>query len=200
VLKSWWRHSFASNVADFTVRFNGSTPELYCIAGDVGRMFVAGTYTDFGFAYPWRWVGPWVAPGQARVVYPAVRKRLRALRVDGAGRAVLSVDKDFFASNTPVTSQNPDGSVSAMLFALPSQTTLGSSSTFFGDYDASTSPVTPQTSTVFGDVAGITQARVWGQGVARSWSLTFENDESDLTTPTAAVIQNYTIFLQERTQ
>jgi hypothetical protein len=46
----------------------------------------------------------------------------------------------------------------------------------------------------------MSQARVWGQGVARSWSLTFENDASDLDAPIAAVIQNYTIFFQERTQ
>lgn len=198
VLKSWWRHSISA--WDFTVRFNGSTPELYCLNGDVGQVFVPGTYTDFGTAYSWRWAGPWLAPGQARVLYPAVRKRLRALRVDGSGRAVLSVDKDFFESNSPVASQNPDGSVNSMLFALPAATSFGSSSTFFGDYDSSTTPPTLQTSTTFGDVAGIAQARVWGQGVARSWSLTFAGDASDLTSPTSAVIQNYTLYLQERNQ
>jgi hypothetical protein len=125
---------------------------------------------------------------------------LRALRVDGFGRAKLTVDKDFYNSDTPVSSQNPNGSVSTTLFALPESTTLGSSTTFFGDYDGSTTPPTLKASTTFGDTASMSQARVWGQGVARSWSLTFENDASDLVAPIAAVIQNYTIFFQERTQ
>jgi len=205
VLKSWWLHNIGFAVTrviyDFTTRFNGAVSELYGAAyDDIGRLFVPGSYTDFGGAYPWRWAGPWLAPGQARVVYPATRKRLRALRVDGFGRAKLTVDKDFYNSDTPVSSQNSNGSVSTTLFALPESTTLGSSTTFFGDYDGSTTPPTLKASTTFGDTASMSQARVWGQGVARSWSLTFENDASDLVTPIAAVIQNYTIFFQERTQ
>lgn len=204
VLKSWWLHNIGPSgnrvIYDFTTRFNDAASELYGVSSDIGQLFVPDTYTDFGSAYPWRWAGPWLAPGQARVVYPATRKRLRALRVDGFGRAKLTVDKDFYNSDTPVSSQNPNGSVSTTLFALPESTTLGSSTTFFGDYDGSTTPPTLKASTTFGDTASMSQARVWGQGVARSWSLTFENDASDLVTPIAAVIQNYTIFFQERTQ
>ena len=133
-------------------------------------------------------------------MYPATRKRLRALRVDGFGRAKLTVDKDFYASDTPVSAQNPNGSVSTTLFALPSSTTFGSSATYFGDINSNVSPPLATGPTTFGDTASMSQARVWGQGVARSWSLTFENDASDLDAPIAAVIQNYTIFFQERTQ
>ena len=205
VLKSWWLHNVGFSetrvIYDFTTRFNDAVSELYGAAyNDVGQLFVPDTYTDFGSAYPWRWAGPWLAPGQARVVYPATRKRLRALRVDGFGRVKLTVDKDFYESDTPVSAQNPNGSVSTTLFALPESTTLGSSTTYFGDIDSSVSPSLTMGPTTFGDATSMSQARVWGQGVARSWSLTFENDESDLDTPIAAVIQNYTIFLQERTQ
>lgn len=201
-LKSWWKHTLATGaVYDFTSRFNGASEELYCISGGkVGRMFDTGVYQDFGTSFPWRWAGPWLAPGQAREVYPAVRKRLRALRIDGTGKAVLTVDKDFYDSNVPVTPQSADGTPSALLFPVSDGTVFGSSSTYFGDVNGSTSPATPTGPTVFGDSSGISQSRVWGQGVARSWSLTFENSASDLTAPAAATIQNYTIFMQERNQ
>ena len=208
VLKSWWLHNLGflggRVIYDFTTRFNDSVSELYGAAcNDIGQLFVPDTYTDFGSAYPWRWAGPWHAPGIARrriIFSPSIRKRLRALRVDGFGRAKLTVNKDFYESDTPVFAQNPDGSVSTTLFALPESTTLGSSTTYFGDIDSSASPPLTTGPTTFGDATSMSQARAWGQGVARSWSLTFENDASDLVTPIAAVIQNYTIFLQERTQ
>lgn len=203
-LKSWWKHRLASGAAyDFASKFNGSTEELYCVSGGkVGRMFVPGVYQDFGSAYSWKWSGPWLAPGQAREVYPAVRKRLRALRIDGNGTARLFVSKDFGTAQNAVTPQNADGTPRSTLFPASQGTTFGPPSpptdtTYFGDYSsAGNSPVT---ATVFADVQGPQQARVWGQGVARSWSLTF-SDEVASPSPTAATIQNYTIFTQERNQ
>jgi hypothetical protein len=86
--------------------------------------------------------------------------------------------------------------VSTSLFPVTVSTTFGDT-TFFGDEDDSTSPPTPTGPTTFGDASGIQMARVWGQGVARSWALTFRNDGDNTT---AATIQNYTIFMQERNQ
>ena len=121
---------------------------------------------------------------------------MKAIRVDGLGTAQLQVDKDFYSTDTPVTPQNPDGSVSTALFPVVAATTFGDSS-FFGDEDDSTTPPTPTGPTTFGDAFGIQMARIWGQGVARSWALTFKNNSDDTT---AATIQNYTIFMQERNQ
>lgn len=210
VLKSWWRHTIGTQedkrVFDFTKRFNGSEEELYCASvSDIGRMFVSGVYTDFGDAYPWYWKGPWLAPGQARVVYPAVRKRLKALRIDGSGTCTLKVGSDFSTVESAVTPQNPDGTSRQSLFPAPTQTSFGDSvnpvkGTYFGDYYTSTLPPSPYTTaTIFGEVQGPQQSRAWGQGVARSWSLIF-GDTTNTPTPAAATIQNYTIFLQERNQ
>lgn len=214
VLKSWWKHSLANNekIVDFSNGFAASTEMPYCVtlSGKVGLMFEPNIFEDFENGYAWRWAGPWLSPGQARVLYPAVRKRLKALRIDGQGQAILTVDKDFYQSNTPVTPQSADGSASTTLFRSVDSTYFAgyphnSSSLprtndggYFGDYNNSTDPDTPTGPTVFGDTQGIEQSRVWGQGVARSWSLTFENAPEDLTSSRAATIQNYTIFTQER--
>ncbi|CAB4172205.1 hypothetical protein UFOVP1346_16 [uncultured Caudovirales phage] len=200
LLKSWWKHSFGT-IGDFATRFNNSVEELYCtVGGKLGRMFDLGTYTDFGTAYSWLWAGPWLAPGQARTVYPAVRKRMKAIRVDGLGSAKLSVDKDFYDTNTPVSAQNPSGTVSTSLFAISEGTTFGPTQpdpTYFGDFNSNNGSPILTGPTTFCDVSPISQARIWGQGVARSWALTFENAT---TNTTAATIQNYTIFTQERNQ
>ena len=201
ILKSWWKHGLGNSLVaqDFTNGFTASTEEPYCLtsSGLLGRMFSPGVYQDFDHSYGWSWAGPWLAPGQARTVYPAVRKRVKAIRVDGTGQATVRVDKDFFASGTPVTPQNANGTVLATLFPVTASTTFGDSS-YFGDVNSSTSPATPTGPTTFSDTAGISQARIWGQGVARAWSLVFQNAAVDLTSPKAAIIQNYTIFTQER--
>jgi hypothetical protein len=199
-LKSWWKHSLASgSVNDFAGRFNSSIEEFYCVSGGkLGQMFVG--WQDFGSSYTWKWAGPWLAPGQARVVYPAVRKRLRALRVDGNGTATMTLSTDFDATERSVTPQNADGTARASLFGTTSGTTFGpiaNDGTYFGDYCSGPAPVTVISPTTFADVQGPQQARVWGQGVARSWSVTFKDAQGS---GTAATIQNYTIFTQERNQ
>jgi hypothetical protein len=201
-LKSWWKHTLASGaVYDFTSRFNNSTEEFLCVSGGkVGQLFVPGVYQDFGSSFTWKWSGPWLAPGQAREVYPAVRKRLRALRVDGNGTATLTLSTDFNAAERAATPQDADGTPRASLFGTTSGTTFGpiaNDGTYFGDYCNGSAPVTVISPTVFGDVQGPQQARVWGQGVARSWSVTFKDSVGS---GAAATIQNYTIFTQERNQ
>ena len=205
VLKSWWKHSLADGktVADFSTGFTASSEQPYCVTADglVGRLFDSGVYQDFGEAYSWKWAGPWLAPGQARMVYPAVRKRLKALRIDGQGQAVLTLCQNFDETESAVTPQSADGTPTSTLFGTTLSTTFGpavSDGTYFGDYSSTTPANPPVETTVFGDVQGPSQARVWGQGVARSWALTFKNSSDDLTTPKAAIIQNYTIFTQER--
>lgn len=207
-LKSWWKHDMGA-ISDLVSRFNSSVEELYCVSGEnVGRMFTG--YQDFGSSYQWYWKGPWLAPGQARVVYPAVRKRLRAIRVDGNGTCTLKVAQDFSASENQVTPQNADGSTRTTLFPAAVDTRFGDQATTsssppyqgtrFGDYYTTTNPPSPYlSSTIFADVQGPQQSRVWGQGVARSWSLVF-GDTTNTPTPAAATIQNYTIFMQERNQ
>jgi hypothetical protein len=201
-LKSWWKHTLASGaVYDFTSRFNNSTEEFLCVSGGkVGQLFVPGVYQDFGSSFTWKWSGPWLAPGQAREVYPAVRKRLRALRVDGNGTATLTLSTDFNTAERAATPQGADGAPRASLFGTTSGTTFGpvaNDGTYFGDYCNGSAPVTVISPTVFGDVQGPQQARVWGQGVARSWSVTFKDSVGS---GAAATIQNYTIFTQERNQ
>ena len=205
VLKSWWLHSVADGkaITDFSTGFSASTEQPYCVTSDglVGLMFEPGVYQDFGESYEWIWRGPWLAPGQARMVYPAVRKRMKALRVDGQGQALLTLCKDFNDTESAVTPQGADGTPITNLFGTTISTTFGpavSDGTYFGDY-SSTQPANPVViPSVFGDEQGPSQARIWGQGVARSWALTFKNSSDDLTTPKAAIIQNYTIFMQER--
>lgn len=204
-LKSWWKHSLASgNIYGFGSRFNGGAEELYCASDNgLGLMFYG--WQDFGTAYPWYWKGPWVSPGQARVVYPAVRKRLKALRIDGNGVCTLKLGTDFSGVENAVTPQDPDGTPRTSLFPIPTQTTFGDNTnpvkgTYFGDYYSTTLTPNPFLSqTTFGDSQGSQQSRVWGQGVARSWSLVF-GDTTNTPTPLTATIQNYTIFLQERNQ
>jgi hypothetical protein len=212
VLRSWWRHAIgpagSQVVYDFAVRFNGSTPELYgAVAGDIGRLFVPNTYSDFGSGYSWKWVGPWHAPSYARRrmvwQYPAVRKRMKAIRVDGIGKVSLAISKDYQDVASTVTPQAADGTPRTSLFQIAKNTTFGSATpdgTFFGDFDGSTTPATPTGPTTFTDVSVIDQARIWGQGVGRSWSMTFSDDPSDLVVPAAALIENYTLYLQERSQ
>jgi len=204
-LKSWWKHSFKSgSIADFTTRFDGAAEQLHCIsANKVGRMFDDGVFTDFGLTYSWKWAGPWLSPGQARMVYPAVRKRLKALRIDGKGLVGLKLGHDFAddSSAQSVTAQNPDGSISQSLFPRPTSTTFAPASndgTYFGDYiTGGTGPVTLIAPTYFSDYQSWQQARVWGQGVSRAWSLIFSDYAADTS---AAIIENYTIFTQERNQ
>lgn len=204
-LKSWWKHSLSNSrkITDFSTGFTSSSEQPYCVTSDgrVGRLFDSGVYQDFGTSFSWKWAGPWLAPGQARMVYPAVRKRMKALRIDGQGQAVLTVCKDFNETESAVTPQGADGTPITNLFGTTISTTFGpavSDGTYFGDY-SSTQPANPVViPSVFGDVQGPSQARVWGQGIARSWALTFKNSSDDLTTPKAAIIQNYTIFTQER--
>jgi hypothetical protein len=137
------------------------------------------------------------------MVYPAVRKRLKALRIDGKGLIGLKLGQDFAddSSAQSVTAQNPDGSISQSLFPRPASTTFAPASndgTYFGDYiTGGTGPVTLIAPTYFSDVQAWQQARVWGQGVARSWSLIFSDYAADTS---AAIIENYTIFTQERNQ
>ena len=210
VLKSWWVHSISGAVSDFATSMTSSDQKLYGITldGKLGRLFVDGYYTDFGSPFSWTWKGPWLTPGQARVVYPAVRKRLRAMRVDGSGHVALGVSKDFYEQDALVTAQAGDGSSIAELFPQSASTVFGPNTggrtgetvTFCGDFDNSTDPDTPTGPTTFGDVSPISQARVWGQGVARSWAFTFSGANTDATDPGAAIIENYTIFTQERNQ
>lgn len=196
-LKSWWKHKIASGVSDFAGRFNNGSEEMYCSSGTkVGQMFVG--YQDFGSNYEWYWKGPWLAPGQARVVYPAVRKRMRAIRIDGSGTCTLKVGKDFSTAENTVTPQNQNGTPRTALFPEATSTTFGSTYTNFGDYYTTPNPPANYVSpTTFGDIQSPQQSRVWGQGVARSWSLVFGDSTP---TSSAATIQNYTIFMQERNQ
>ena len=210
ILKSWWVHTISGNIADIAATNLAAGPTLYGITRtrSLGALFEPGYYTDFGSSYEWYWKGPWVTPGQARAVYPAVRKRLRAVRVDGGGHVSLGVSKDFYDTSTLVTSQAPDGTPvdelfpesDATVFGPNTESRTGQTVTYFGDFDSSTDPDTLTGPTTFGDVSVISQARVWGQGVARAWAFNFSNALADSTDPRACIIDNYTIFTQERNQ
>ena len=198
VLKSWWKHTVAGTVNDFCRRFNGGVEECYLVTEDqqVGQWLAPNVYTDFGSVYQWSWKGPWITPGEARVLYPAVRKRLKALRVDGAGYINAYKANDFYETESIMTPQKADGTASTELFNTTTTTTFGGT-TYFGDYDSSTTPATTY-STIFGDISPVSQSRIWGQGVARSWAFTFKASAND--TGSSAVINNYTVFTQERHQ
>jgi hypothetical protein len=200
VLKSWWKHSTLNAVYSWASRFNNFSEEAYVAAGTkVGQWLTPDTYTDFGAAYSWYWKGPWLTPGAARVVYPADRKRLRALRVDGFGNVQLTREVDFQSGEVPVNAQSPSGGIRTSLFPVPTNTTFKGSGTYFGDFNGGTSPPTPVEGTYFADQSNVSlQARVWGQGVARAWAFNFAGSPSDLTNPLAATVQNYTIYIQER--
>lgn len=206
VLKSWWKHSLPNSVNAWASRYNDSIEEAYIASGTkLGQWLPTDVYTDFNeTATPstisWTWKGPWITPGEARVVYPATRKRLKALRVDGAGNVSLTKSIDFYPAETPVTAQSPSGDLMTQLFPSATNSLFGPSpadGTFFADVDNSTSPPTPTGPTTFADVSIFSQARVWGQGVARSWAFNFANS---IANAKSATIQNYTVFIQERKQ
>lgn len=179
-LGSWWLHSIGSNQWSPWHPSPALAANLYSAKATgavIDRCFVAGVWQDNGTNVPWYWKGPWLSPSfyrRRRSPTPFYRKRLRAIRADGAGTVDASLATNFAGAETLVASN---------IFTSDPALTFGGSGTF-GSPDE-----------VFGGGPTVPQAVLpIGATVARAYSPVF-----GATSANAAAIYAFTLFLTDRT-
>lgn len=164
---SWWLHSFASNqFAQWHPPV--SAPGLYSaqpVSAIVDQCLVPGAFTDNAAAIKWYWRGPWQSPSfyrRRRFPTPYFRKRLRQVRVMGAGTVDFSLAKDFAAVET-LWAANVFGGVPPLTYLASSSAGVfgAADGTVYGAPDGS----------VFGGGSTIQEARLYSLGVGFAFSL-----------------------------
>lgn len=177
VLKSWWKHTFASN--QFAIWHPVSSPGLYSAkstAAIVDQCFVPNTWTDNGNQVKWSWSGPWQSPSfYRRRLFPTTyfRKNLRQVRVEGSGQVDYSVATNFAGA----------GSVKGTdVLAVAGGIFGANDGTIFGANDG----------TIFG-APSVSRARFYSIGVADAWSQIFS-----ATSNQPAEVDSYTLFITDR--
>jgi hypothetical protein len=175
-LGSWWKHSFGSN--QFTVWRPTGAASLFSAKGSaaiIDQCFVPGVTVDNGVPFMWEWAGPWQSPTfyrRRRFPTPYFKKRLRQIRIDGAGTVDFSMGRDFTSG---------EALIKADLFASSTTGGLyGGTGTFGVDG-------------IYGDASTISRARVYSLGVANAFSLVFSS-----TSTTEDVILAYVLMITDR--
>jgi hypothetical protein len=176
VLKSWWKHTFASN--EFTIWHPTGKPGLYSAKSTsavVDQCFVPNVWTDNGTPVQWSWYGPWQSPSfYRRRLYPTTyfRKNLRQTRVEGSG----TVDY-YIASNFEGGMGTQRGS-----------DVLNTNSAEWGD----TAFLWGDTRLLWGNPS-VVRNRFFSIGVADAWSQIFT-----ATSDNPAEVDSYTLFISDR--
>lgn len=177
---SWWKHSFGSN--QFAVWHINNVAALYSAKGAdkiVDQCFVAGTLFDNGNQFPWAWRGPWQSPSwtpRHRRVGPTpyYRKRLRQIRITGAGTVDVSLAKDFAITESLVRANFLGTAPVADTWANPASNWAADSAPWAGG-------------------GAITRNRAHSLGVADAFSIVFSALSS-----TADSVTSYTLMLEDR--
>lgn len=157
---AWWVHTLG--LQDIAAWQPSSVWQLYSADGGqarVSRLFVDGETQDNGAPFASYWSGPFHTFGK-----PHLRKRLRQVRFDGRGRIQLSVTPDF--------QQAPSLAVDEKFDTDTGSYGVNDDGGLFGVNDSNTT-------TLFGGMFTVGQARALNLGVARAWSLTFGNNTTD---------------------
>ena len=102
-LNSWWKHSFVSQQLAAMHPLGGSDPPRVLFSANaraqqVDTCFAPGVWQDSGSNFAWYWQGPWQSPTfyrRRRFPTPYFRKRLRQLRLNGAGTVDLNIAFDM---------------------------------------------------------------------------------------------------------
>ena len=188
-LKSWWLHDLAGNQ---WARFEpGSEPSLYLARPEttkgVLRAFVPGLYTDAGANYTGAnglsayWIGIWDVFSyyifRHRVATPFLKKRVRAIYLDGSGELIALIAKNF--ATTPSQYPGVVGNEPETKGQLPVNFQAGE--TTFGNLDplqvfgGATYQGMPM---IFGGGQTTKGARVYAPGVAQAWSVGVGNNSA----------------------
>lgn len=171
--KSWWKHSNGAN--QFALWRATLTSDLLMYAANsndahVDKCYVPGVFQDNNISFTMEWVGPWLAFKE-----PYRHKRVRQIHIEGHGKIDVYVGQNFIKSLALVKSDAfavVGGGVGGHTFG---DTTLFGGGEFFGDQVEQ------------GEV------RIYSLGVARSFSVKFQNtDENDVE------IDAYTMMITPR--
>lgn len=160
---SWWIHDCFSN--QFALLDPLGEPKLYSASpeGGVDEAFVRGEFEDRGEVYAngAYWVGPWRVWGA-----PHVQKRVRQVRVDGAGQWVLAYATNFNEAFTEDQGELWDISGPQDQLFAPSS-----------DDGHVFAPSAPTGDMFAPATVAVSDRRYYTLGVARAWSFRLSNDD-----------------------
>lgn len=169
--QSWWKHSNTANQFILWRPTLTSDMQLYAVKATgtvLDKCYQAGVYQDNGNDFTTSWTGPWLAFKE-----PYRHKRVRQIHIEGRGTVNVYVGQNFLKSMPLVKSD---------AFAL-----VSAGGHFFGDttlYGGGE---------IFGDQIEQGEVRIYSLGVARSFSVQFQNlDENDIE------IDAYTMMITPR--
>lgn len=173
-INSWWRHS--NNASQFTTwrPTSAGALELYAAQDStsaiVDKCFVDGIFQDNSVSYLTFWTGPWLPFKE-----PYRRKRLRQIHIDGRGIVDAYYSTNFLTNQSLLRNNVLSGS----------SVSLG---TLFGGVN------NYGVEGVFGDPTTQGEGHIYSLGVARSFSVHFQNlDSGDME------IDAYTTMITPRT-
>jgi hypothetical protein len=175
----WWVHVIGTaqvGCIDFVRWAPSGDNRLYGVrssSGKIDQLWVDGITQDGGETFSGYWNGPFHLFGA-----PALQKRCRDIRFDGAGRVSLSIAKDF--ANTADLWLDQTFGIETVYFGLND-----TPATQFGVNDSPTQ--------YYGGISDIAQATVPTTGIARAWSICFGNNTAD-----PLSVEGYSMAMQMR--
>jgi hypothetical protein len=158
-IKSWWKHSTASNQFCLwrpTINSNLVLFSADVVAPRIQKVYQDGIFQDSDVNYTSKWIGPWLAFKE-----PYRHKRVRQVHIEGRGKINVYVGQNFLQSLSLIKTD-------AFAQTSAGQHTFGDTTLFGGGE-------------IFGDQIQQGEVRLYSLGVARSFSVEFESiDENDI--------------------